>query len=343
MVERAVRDVSRPKPGPRPRGGQPQPRPKQPRQASRRSAHGSSKRRVGADERRPRPARRHTAQQDARQRRVAQQPMSRQRPSEGVERPHRVREPLDPKTNRRWWALVVVLASAALVFAVFEAPTFAASRTQIAGNARTSEGAIAAALAITADQALITYDTGAAAERIEALPWIEAANVVRQWPNTVRVVVREHGVVAGVGDPAGQRWWLVGADRLAIESQFTPPAQVPLLVVDDHTFEAARPGAPIAGIERAYDLALSVPGQIDPWVSMWTLDDSGSVSANLIGSATAVFGPAGEQRTQFVSLASILGGGTALTCIDVIDLSTPDTPVIHRDQGCINASRALGS
>ena len=189
----------------------------------------------------------------------------------------------------------------------------------------------------------IRDSTDAAAQHLEALPWIDSANVVRQWPSTVRVVVREHEVMAGVGDPAGHRWWLVGTDQLAIEAQFTPPAEVPLLVVDKDTFDAAAPGQRFAGIERVYDLALNVPGQIDPWVSNWTMDETGSVSANLTGSATAVFGAAGEARTQFVSLASILGGGTLLSCIDVIDLSTPDTPVIHRGQACITASRALGS
>ncbi len=311
MTERAMRVGSRPRPGPRPR------------QASRQTVHGSTKRRVAVQ--RPR------------------EPTRAQRPPRPPREVREPRPPIDRVWNRRLWLAVGVFAIGSFIFAVFEAPVFEAASTQISGHARTSQGTIDAALAIPDDQALITYDTGAAADRLVALPWVERAAVVRQWPSTVRVVIREHAVVAGIGDTTGQRWILLGEDRLAIEERFTPPADVPLIVVDDSIYGAANLGEQVAGVERAYGLATGIPTQLDPWVAMWSVDASGSVTANLRGSASAIFGPAGETRTQFVSLASILGGGASLSCIDVIDLSTPDTPVIHRGASCIETSRAVGS
>ena len=330
---------SRPRPGPRPRA------------ANRRSAHGSTKRRVATERPLARPRVRERQQEPRRvqrrrgeprrvERRREERDHAEQRPTREVREP---RQPIDRARNRRWWLGVGVLGIGAFVFAIFEAPAFEAASAQISGHSRTSVGTIDAALAIPDDQALITYDTDEAADRVRELPWVEQASVVRQWPSTVRVVIREHAVVAGVGDAAGQRWMIVGEERFAIEERFTPPANVPLIVVDNSIYDAAILGEPIAGIERAYGLATDIPNQLDPWVSMWSVDEGGSVTANLTGSATATFGPAGEARTQFVSLASILGGGTSLSCIDVIDLSTPDTPVIHRGSSCITASRALGS
>ncbi len=220
---------------------------------------------------------------------------------------------------------------------------FEATRTQVSGHARTSDGAIEAALAIEDDQALIAYDTGEAALRIEQLPWVQSASVVRQWPSTVRVVVREHAVSAGIGDESGQRWFITGSERFAIEESATPPAGVPLIIADDSIIDAVTLGEPIEGIERAYDLALAIPNQLEPWISLWSVDDAGVVTGNLTGSANAIFGAAGDSRTQFVSLASILDGGPLLTCIDTIDLSTPDTPVIDRNPACLALSREVAS
>ena len=128
-----------------------------------------------------------------------------------------------------------------------------------------------------------------------------------------------------------------------IEQRRTPPAGVPLIVADRSYFDGIEVGQPMEGIERAYTLAREVPNQLDPWISTWTVDATGVVTANLTGSAQAVFGPAGESGTQFVSLASILDGGPVLTCINTIDLSTVDTPVIHRDAECLVVSSGLDS
>lgn len=229
----------------------------------------------------------------------------------------------------------------ALLVALLEAPAFEASQTQINGHARTNEGAIAAALAISDDQALVTYDTDAAARRVAELPWVERVDVVRQWPSTVRVVIRERAVMVGLGDRTGHSWIVVGEDRVAIESRSTPPTGVPLIVAADPIMESVVLGEPIEGVTRVVGLVEDLPEQLDSWVSLWSIDDDGVVRANLVGSAEAVFGPAGDSRTQFVSLASILNGGTELACIRTIDLSTPDTPVINRDPGCVLASQEL--
>ena len=61
----------------------------------------------------------------------------------------------------------------------------------------------------------------------------------------------------------------------------------------------------------------------------------------LVGSATAVFGREPDHRTQFVSLASILDGGTSLVCVERIDLRIPDTPIIDRGAACMTAALEL--
>lgn len=343
MAERSIRADSRPRPGPRPQHRQRHRTEPHPHYSARRSTHGTAKRRTHQEP--PADAAPQLDFSEVLDEQNLRSALNESEPRQriGRERPARPeRLPIDKARNRRWWFAVAFLAIAAGVFALFEAPTFEAASTQISGHGRTNEGAIAAALAIGEDQALITYDTQAAVERLSALPWVEQASVIRQWPSTVRVVIHEHALVAGVGDAGGQQWLLLSSDRQVIEERLSPPAGVPLIVVADQTLDSAVVGEPMEGIARGYELALGRPEQLGPWISNWSIDDAGVVTANLTGSARAIFGAAGDIRTQLVSLASILNGGTPLTCIDLIDLSTPDTPVIQRNQSCLAVSVERG-
>ena len=94
-------------------------------------------------------------------------------------------------------------------------------------------------------------------------------------------------------------------------------------------------------VSEVLALATNLPLQLSPWVQSWTVDADGEVRAELVGSAGAVFGTGQDHRTQYVSLASILDGGTSLACISVIDLDIADTPVIERNAQCMAAAREM--
>lgn len=51
----------------------------------------------------------------------------------------------------------------------------------------------------------LTLDLAAARERFEALPWVREAVVERQFPNRLRVTLREHEPLAWWGEPGGGR------------------------------------------------------------------------------------------------------------------------------------------
>lgn len=230
---------------------------------------------------------------------------------------------------------------AAIVFSLLEAPLFEARSVNVSGNARTSEGLILDALAIPDDQALLLYDIGAAEDAVGALPWVREVDISRQWPSTLQVVIRERGVAASIGRPDGSEWLVLSEDGVVVERRATPPGGVPLIVGTNPMVAAARIGQPVDDAARALEIALNVPGQLESWITTWTLAADGTLTAELVGSARANFGSFEDSRTQFVSLASILDGGAELTCLDLIDLSVADTPVLHRNSACIAQSAAL--
>lgn len=236
---------------------------------------------------------------------------------------------------------MILVSIIGFVVALLEAPTFEVRDIQIAGAARTSQGAVLDALEVSSDQALVSYDVSRGRSAVADLPWVEAVSLTRQWPSTLRVVIRERTVSAAVGHPAGTEWIVVATDGTVVESRLTPPNGVPLIVSPADVVENARVGEPIVGVDRALEIAYALPGQLDPWVTTWMAHEDGSVSAGMVGSATVDFGAHDDHRTQFVSLASILNGGADLVCLEEIDLRIADTPVLHRDPACLIASRAF--
>lgn len=227
------------------------------------------------------------------------------------------------------------------IVVLLEASYFEAKDAQISGISRTSEGAILQALDLQPDAALLRYDTTAAAERIAELAWIQQVEVTRQWPSTVRVVARERTPSAAIGDRLGTRWLVLGEDGVVVEERLTPPASVPVIIASDELVTAATVGAPMVGAERALDIAFDLPLQLDPWVTTWSTDVEGNVTANLVGSAVVEFGAFEDYRTQYVSLASILNGGAPRACLRTIDLSVADNPILHRDPECMRIAEEM--
>lgn len=320
-------------------------------------SHGEVRRRTGApvEQRRQRQAQ----QQQPSPQQTSPQQTSRtepHQPVEGVRRdypgqasiPERNSTESDPRekqSNRavvRWWLLGVIALVAAIIFSVLEAPMFEAHSVQLSGNARTSEGLVLEALAIPDDQALALYDIEAAEASVGALPWVSEVDIVRLWPGTVQVVLKERGVAASIGRPDGREWLVVADDGIVVERRATPPGGVPLIVATHGVVDRASVGQPVEEAAHALEVVLDIPAQLDPWITTWSIDDAGSLTAELVGSAQANFGSFEEPRTQFVSLASIVNGGAELTCLARIDLSVADTPVLHRDRACITASAELG-
>lgn len=325
MAERPPNASTRPRPGPRPNP----------------AAHGTNRRRVAqrttVPRRTPVSGRRGTrdpvnVSEHARARRADRRSTN----------AHAARvEPVEQASTLRWWLLSAFVAVVALFVMLLESPVFEINDVQISGAARTSEGSILDALAISSDQALLTYDTSEGRDDLATLPWVETVDVTRQWPSSLRVVIRERTVAAAIGRPDGSEWAVVARDGMVVEYRMTPPSGVPLIVATQDIVDSSSIGSPVPGVDRALEIAHGLPLQLAPWVTTWSVDVDGVVVAELVGSARANFGALDDHRTQYVSLASILNGGADLVCIDTIDLSIADTPVLHRNASCLLASQEL--
>ena len=150
--------------------------------------------------------------------------------------------------------LVVVVCLAALAAAAVGGWFLVHSRwlsarvVTVVGSVHTPPAEIAVA-GLAGHPPMVDVDPGAAAARLERLPWVRSATVQRQWPDGVRVTVVEETPVAALAPPAGDpggagasgAWALVDRDGRVLADRPAPPAGLVRLETP------ARPGAPGAG------------------------------------------------------------------------------------------------
>ncbi|MHA1517358.1 MAG: cell division protein FtsQ/DivIB [Alphaproteobacteria bacterium] len=68
---------------------------------------------------------------------------------------------------------------------------FGVKRVTVEGRRNATDAVITAALAASPETLMLAFDTDAAKERLEAVPWIRHAQVMRLLPSTLQVVIEE--------------------------------------------------------------------------------------------------------------------------------------------------------
>ena len=117
---------------------------------------------------------------------------------------------------------VAVLGAAALGAAwVVRSPRFAVTSVEVAGQSRLTREQIVAAAGIPPGTNLFALDTRAVVARLESLPLVRRAEVIRSFPNRVTVIVEERRPFTVVH--AGRLHWIdeAGVD-LGVESRPVP-------------------------------------------------------------------------------------------------------------------------
>ena len=153
------------------------------------------------------------------------------------------RTPVDPRVRERWIAVrraegrrrlrfvvigVVVVAALGAAWAVIASPFLDVDRIVVKGTTRMTSAELETAARIHRGDAMVWLDGGAAVARIDALPWIRAAHVEREWPGTVTITVTERTAVGWVDTGAGPA--LVDGTGRVLERVSKAPTDLPQVV-----------------------------------------------------------------------------------------------------------------
>lgn len=229
-----------------------------------------------------------------------------------------------------WWKVALGLTPfivVAIGYAWLQSPFARADRVVVSGLNRVEFGEVVVASNVLHAQ-LIDIDPAAAEAKLEALPFVRDATVVRDWPNAVNIDVVEREPVGSFAN-ADATWSIVDAEGrvLGISPGIYPshPALVGF-------------GAPPApgefmtgeGVAALLEAGATVP--LELWQNIATLElgDDGQISAMLGDWQTVVLlGDADDLGRKYRSLASVLVS-TDLDGVSVIDVRVPDAPVLIR-------------
>jgi cell division protein FtsQ len=234
----------------------------------------------------------------------------------------------EDQDRRRLHKVIVVLSLVAAVVvgvAVAHTPAVDVDRVVVEGGANTPEATVTWASGIDQGDALLTLDEAGAERRIEELAWVSEADVVREWPGTVRIAVTEREPAAALQVGLGPQVALLDSRGRVLA--LGVPAPLPGLVV----LTGFRPSRLAEGdvVPASARDALQVAVGARERVSGAVTAVSPELEATLTEGGVVRFGSVAALDEKLVALATVLRdvdvGGLA-----VLDLRVPGSPALTR-------------
>ncbi len=229
--------------------------------------------------------------------------------------------------RRRFRVLLIALAGVAcLVGAWFLLHTslFSARSVTVTGNVHETATQIVAQAGLATHPPLLDVNAGAAAARIEQLPWVRSATVHVSWPDGVHIAVTEQTPRFVVSGPGGTWDLLSGDGRVLGASTTRPPGLLQLTVPQ----APGAPGTLLSSKDAAgLRVATTLPASFAAQVTGVTVEPAGWVQLAMTSPIVVDLGSAAQLSTKYEDVSSILAGAT-LHNGDVVDVSVPDAPTV---------------
>lgn len=222
-------------------------------------------------------------------------------------------------------ALAAVLALTSVI--VLRSPVLDVDEVAVVGTARLTADDIRAAAGIDEGAPLLLADLGAATRDVEALPWVAAAEVTRDLPGRVRIVVREREAVAVVS--GGGTTVLVDVAGRVLE-QATAAATPFVRVVGPDA-----PPAPGRAVDPDLVEAVELAGRlrVNPAGAVAAVHLEPSLRLELVDGGVVDLGDASDLDAKVEAFRTV-HARVDRTCLDVVDLSVPTHPVLTRNRDC---------
>jgi cell division protein FtsQ len=226
---------------------------------------------------------------------------------------------------------IAVIAAAFVVAAglgvlTLYSPFLDADHVRVTGTLELDAAQVRAAAGMQRGDALWFVDEAAAARGVEQLPWVRNAEVARDFPDTVRIRVREYTPVAYVRT-AADAVVLVADDGRAIARVATPPVGTTEIVGVRRAPEVRELLSP----PEAANVVADMPPELARHVVAVDVAAEGLAlqlaDDEITRGGTIRLGGPGDLRAKFAAALAVLSanGGEPF---DYIDVSTPSMPTV---------------
>jgi len=231
----------------------------------------------------------------------------------------------DQGVRRLRWVVagVAVLVVLCVLLLVLHTPLLALRNATVRGAQHTGTQAVLAAAGLLDDPPLIDVDPGTVAARVERLPWVAHAVVVRHWPDSVTITVTERVPLGSIARPGGGVAVVDASGRILAWQSAAPPG-----LVLDAPVSPGPPGAVLAPTARpALQVGAALPAPLAGRVRDVAVDARGMVTLDLGGGVSAALGTTAELPAKLTAVASVLAGAPVKGPA-VIDVTVPDEPTV---------------
>ncbi len=198
----------------------------------------------------------------------------------------------------------------------------------VTGAAHTGVAAVRARADVTPGDPLVTVDLASVGARIATLPWVAEVHLERGVDGHVAIEVRERTAVASLG--TGASALLVDRDGRVLGPASERPEGEPFVMLTGleatPVVGAYLPDRAAEALALAAELAAVAPG------ALATLDVA-ELTGTLAAGGQVRFGDDRQLDAKARSLRTVLDQ-VDLTCLAVLDLRLPGSPVLTREQAC---------
>jgi len=176
---------------------------------------------------------------------------------------------------------------------------------------------------------MVTVDLDAVAARVRGLAYVAEVVAERDWPSKVRVWVAVRLPVVSAVEPRGHVA-LLHAGGTVVEHVARTDPLLPTIRVD----RFGEPGSLVPRIDPLLRAAEAVPPDLGAWILALSPAGHG-VRAELVGGVIVDLGLGEDYLDEMRSLATILARPEELRCLESINVSIPQNPVVVRSAtGC---------
>lgn len=210
--------------------------------------------------------------------------------------------------------LLVLGALGAVTWVLLGSRLLVVRHVEVTGAHLAPRERIVAAAGIHIGRPMVRLETGAIRERVERLREVESAEIERDWPGTVRVVVRERVPVA-VFERDG-RYHRIDRHGVVVADEESRPSGLPALTV-------ASPGPSDKATLAALAVLSDLPERLRGTVREVAATGPEAVTLHLAGGQRVVWGGA-ERAEEKIRLLDAVRRTAAGRAIRTVDVSSPE-------------------
>lgn len=236
-----------------------------------------------------------------------------------------VQRELGRRRLRVFLGIAAVPALLGAAYLLVDSAMFDVDRVQVVGASQSRPAEVVAVSEIERGEPMVRLDAGAAARRVEQIPWVASARVVRRWPGTVRIEVSEYDPAAFVRRSTSSVA-LVASDGRVLDDVATAPEGLLEIVGVRRLPEVGATLSPPGAAGLASRLPAALAGRVAE------VDLSHGVTLRLADGPEIRLGDLGDLDAKAAAALAVLerlGEEPA----EYLDVGVPSAPVVGTASG----------